>query len=114
MKEKEQLQNNNGVSKAIIIAVGLLLLLSACGNVTKMVFGPVVREVAREVESEIEREFSNMDVDLQNMEKELEAFEVEMEAVEKELESIEMDINDEINIQEEIIDGIKIEIEVGR
>jgi len=122
MKEKEQIQNNNGVSKAIIIAVGLLLLLSACGNITKMVFGPVVREVSREFENEFEEEFAReLEREFGSMEMEFDDMERELELLEDELDAIELEGSDiEVTIQKEIIQGIKeeikqeIEAEAGR
>lgn len=95
MKEKEQVQNN-GVSKAIIIALGIILLLSACGNMTKMIFSPIVDEVAREVESEFEKELEA------ELEREFAAFEKEMEAVEKELEAVDQELN-----------GMEIKVEIA-
>lgn len=86
MKEKEQVQNSSGVSKAIIIALGIILLLSACGNATKMIFSPIVDEVSREVESGFERELEA------ELEREFEAFEKEMEALEKELETVDQEL----------------------
>ena len=94
MKEKEQVQSN-GVSKAIIIAIGIILLLSACGNMTKMIFSPVIDEVTREIESEFDKEFTA------ELEREFEALEKELEAVEKELETVDQEL-----------DGMEIKLEV--
>ncbi len=94
MKEKEQVQSN-GVSKAIIIAVGIILLLSACGNMTKMIFSPVLDEVTREIESEFEKEFTA------EWERELEALEKELEAADKELQTLDQEL-----------DGMEIKLEV--
>lgn len=115
MKEKENLQpNNNGPSKAILFAIGLILLLSACGNVTKMVFGPVVREVAREVENEVNQDvFQELEREIdqevfQELERELKNMEKELEAADRDVDNIEVKINDEI------IEDMKVEIEIGR
>jgi Skp family chaperone for outer membrane proteins len=116
MKEKEQVQNSNGVSKAIIIALGIILLLSACGNITKMIFSPIVDEVSGKVESEFARELEA------ELEREFEALEKELQAVEKELDAVDRELNGmEIKVEIAPVEPVEpvapvapVELEYGR
>ncbi|KAA3662509.1 MAG: hypothetical protein DWQ04_13285 [Chloroflexi bacterium] len=132
MKEKNQNRGRTIIALALIVILGF----TAIGNISRMIFGPMVKTAVHEAERDFNREFSQQDWD--EFEKEMESLGEELGTIGEELgeelgqvgEEIGEEIGEELSqefeqfgaelerefesIDVEIDSDIDVEVEVGR